>query len=71
MLHSGTAFGRACAGANLRRCVDLPSVPRKESAIRPLRPDEAAWLAENAKAIAHQNRLVEEEGAFGDDLRSF
>lgn len=32
---------------------------------------QAAWLAENAEAIAYQNRLVEEEGAFGDDVRSF
>lgn len=29
------------------------------------------WLAENAEAIAYQNRLAEEEGAFGDDVRTF
>jgi post-segregation antitoxin (ccd killing protein) len=29
------------------------------------------WFDENAEAIAYQNRLVAEEGAFGDDVRSF
>lgn len=29
------------------------------------------WLKENAKAIAAYNSLVEKEGVFGDDLRSF
>ncbi|KAA0684157.1 type II toxin-antitoxin system CcdA family antitoxin [Roseomonas genomospecies 6] len=49
----------------------VPAPAGKETAIHGRRPDDAAWLAENAKAIAHQNRLVEDEGAFGDDLRSF
>ncbi|HEY0832466.1 MAG TPA: type II toxin-antitoxin system CcdA family antitoxin [Azospirillum sp.] len=32
---------------------------------------QRAWLTENAEAITYQNRLCEEEGAFGDDVRSF
>lgn len=29
------------------------------------------WLMENAEAIVYQNRLAEEDGAFGDDVRAF
>ncbi|WP_448206137.1 type II toxin-antitoxin system CcdA family antitoxin [Azospirillum sp. sgz302134] len=49
----------------------VPLTGRTETPAKPYRPDEAAWLAENAEAITYQNRLVEDEGAFGDDLRSF
>ena len=30
-----------------------------------------AWLEENQQAIAAYNRLVEEEGPFGEDLRTW
>ncbi|HYD29985.1 MAG TPA: type II toxin-antitoxin system CcdA family antitoxin [Azospirillaceae bacterium] len=33
--------------------------------------EREAWLKENAEAIAEQNRLAAEEGAFGDDVRTF
>ncbi|HWS74870.1 MAG TPA: type II toxin-antitoxin system CcdA family antitoxin [Quisquiliibacterium sp.] len=32
---------------------------------------QARWRAENREAIASYNRLVERDGSFGDDLRSF
>lgn len=47
------------------------ALSRKETPTGPHRLDKVAWRTENAEAIAYQNRLVEEEGAFGDDLRSF
>jgi len=44
------------------RCQQTPAPPRQQ--------DEVAWRSENAETIAHQNLLVEKEGAFGDDLRT-
>jgi antitoxin CcdA len=32
---------------------------------------QQAWLAENKAAIADYNQLVDEQGVFGDSLRSF
>lgn len=55
---------RAC-GLNISRIAE-------EALSRAVKEKERdAWRVENAEAIAYQNRLVEEEGAFGDDLRTF
>ena len=33
--------------------------------------NEEKWLNENAKAIEAYNNFIEENGCFGDDIRSF
>ncbi|MBM5810997.1 MAG: hypothetical protein FJ191_03390 [Gammaproteobacteria bacterium] len=40
-----------------------------EAAVRQRRRD--LWLAENREAIQANNRLIEQEGVFSDELRTF